>query len=398
MPVQSPRRSQRRGLFYEKARNLLILPSPKHSVFFHAAACCFVAAGAILAVNPCYPQTPKQPSRAPGSKSQRVSKNNDATTPDAVRERVIALTNAQRAKYGLPTLVADALLMRTAQAHAEDMKNNGYFDHTDLQGGAPWDRTRAAGYPLASVGENIAMGQRSPNEVMNSWMDSDGHRANILNGNFQAIGVGVIDFRWVQVFGSVITRVATADTRRNESASPLAASKPSLPPTAQTILADFDNVDYKGWELSGNCWGRGPEGAAFAGTVITGWAGRGFATTAHPKPPGGDPSGGTGRALSAPFTVPADAIALRFKIAGGHYPSRCCLNLLVDGKTVRSETAASPYAFQSAEWDLSGLRGKTARLEIVDAVPSGAHAYIHVDDITLIRRAAAPRPPSPVLR
>jgi len=315
--------------------------------------------------------------------------------PSSVQLKVVALTNANRAKYGIGPLTPDALLMRAAQAHAEDMERNGYFDHTDQKGGNPSDRTRAVGYPRAAIAENIAMGQRDAAEVMNSWMQSPGHRANLLNRDYRAIGVGVVGVHWVQVFGSVVAREATGE---KGSALSLPGVLPSLP--APIILADFETGDYDGWERSGDCWGRGPEGAAFAGTALRGWGGRRFATTAHTRPRGGAPTG-TGYARSAPFVIPPDAATIRFKIAGGRYPSGCCLNLLVDGKTVRTETGGSPYAFQSGEWNVADLAGKTARLEIVDTVAAGSHAYIHVDDITLTRlpppapsKQKAP-PPSP---
>ena len=122
---------------------------------------------------------------------------------------------------------------------------------------------------------------------------------------------------------------------------------------------------------------------AFAGGVLSGWEGRGFATTAHARALSRAAPSGTGIALSAPFLVPADALAIRFRIAGGRYPEQCCLNLVVEGKTVRTATGESPYRMQVVTWDVTDLRGKSARLEIRDALVTGSHAYVHVDDIRL---------------
>jgi uncharacterized protein YkwD len=286
-------------------------------------------------------------------------------TPEDIPQQVIDLTNKERATKGLPPLVPDPLLMRAAQTQAQDMLSNNYFSHRDRNGGQPWDRTQALGYASERVGENIAFGQDVPTEVMETWMASEGHRANILNRDYRAIGVGVAGTYWVQVFGDKATHGAVA--------------------AAEVVIADFEEPDYTGWELSGNCWGKGPESLTFAGNVLSGWSGYSFATTAHRRAVGLDPASGTGTAVSAPFTIPADALRLRFLIAGGRYPEHCCLNLLVDGKVVHTATGASIYHLEQTEWDITDLRGKTVRLEIRDDVAQGANAFIHVDDIILIR-------------
>ncbi|MFE4307773.1 CAP domain-containing protein [Streptomyces sp. NPDC056891] len=120
-------------------------------------------------------------------------------------DQVIALVNAERAKAGCGPLSANATLTRAAQGHSDDMAARDFFDHTNPDGAGPGERVTAAGYPWSTYGENIAMGQSSPEQVMESWMNSPGHRANILNCDFKEIGVGIHSQGgpyWTQVFGA----------------------------------------------------------------------------------------------------------------------------------------------------------------------------------------------------
>jgi uncharacterized protein YkwD len=117
---------------------------------------------------------------------------------------VITLTNARRADAGCGPVNAQAELTRAAQGHAQDMAANGYFDHTGQDGRAPWDRAGDEGYTGNGVGENIAQGYQTPTDVVQGWMESQGHRENIENCGWTSIGVGYDDASktWVQVFGS----------------------------------------------------------------------------------------------------------------------------------------------------------------------------------------------------
>ncbi|MEU8762384.1 CAP domain-containing protein [Streptomyces sp. NPDC048659] len=120
-------------------------------------------------------------------------------------DQVVALVNAERAKAGCGPLTSNATLVKAAQGHSDDMAARDFFDHTNPDGAGPGDRVTAAGYPWTTYGENIAMGQSTPAQVMESWMNSPGHRANILNCDFKEIGVGVHDAGgpyWTQVFGA----------------------------------------------------------------------------------------------------------------------------------------------------------------------------------------------------
>ncbi|MGE5474308.1 MAG: SafA/ExsA family spore coat assembly protein [Ignavibacteriales bacterium] len=113
-------------------------------------------------------------------------------TPEitAVEKEVARLVNVERAKNGLPALAYNWQLARVARIKSEDMKNNNYFSHTSPTYGSPFTMMRSFGISYTAAGENIAMGQRTAAEVMNGWMNSPGHRSNILNSSFTQIGVG----------------------------------------------------------------------------------------------------------------------------------------------------------------------------------------------------------------
>ncbi|RPK87492.1 MULTISPECIES: sigma-70 family RNA polymerase sigma factor [Streptomyces] len=120
--------------------------------------------------------------------------------------QVTELVNAERAKQGCGPVTVNDQLNTAAQRHSADMEANDYFSHTSQDGRDPGARITAAGYRWSTYGENIAKGQRTPADVMRSWMDSPGHRANILNCSFKEIGVGKQDSGggpvWTQVFGA----------------------------------------------------------------------------------------------------------------------------------------------------------------------------------------------------
>ncbi|MER6716878.1 CAP domain-containing protein [Streptomyces sp. NPDC000877] len=130
-------------------------------------------------------------------------------TPDGLADTAAAvtgLTNRERARAGLPPLAADPLLTAAAQAHSADMVARAFYSHTAPDGSRPWDRAAAAGSTRRSIGENIACGQRSPADVVEGWMNSPGHRANILKPGFTHIGIGFAGggragTYWTQLFG-----------------------------------------------------------------------------------------------------------------------------------------------------------------------------------------------------
>lgn len=121
-------------------------------------------------------------------------------------KEVLNLVNAERAKHGLKALTLDTKLNAVALAHSNDMAKNKYFSHTNLKGQSPFDRMKAAGISYNTAAENIAAGQKSPEQVVESWMNSEGHRKNILNGTFAKMGLGYVKAQggygtyWTQLF------------------------------------------------------------------------------------------------------------------------------------------------------------------------------------------------------
>lgn len=93
-------------------------------------------------------------------------------------------------------------LMGVARAKSEDMAKNNYFSHTSPTYGSPFDQIKSAGISYRSAGENIAKGQRTPQQVVQAWMDSPGHRQNIMNASYTHIGVGFVEagYYWTQQF------------------------------------------------------------------------------------------------------------------------------------------------------------------------------------------------------
>lgn len=156
----------------------------------------------------------------------------------AIIQEVVNLTNQFRAQNGLPPLSIDLDLNEAAQNHSEDMAINDYFSHYGLDGSRPWDRAEDAGYESGTIGENIAAGQRSPEAVVNGWINSDGHRAAMLNSRYNEIGIGYyflendtgqVNYNryWTQLFG------------KGEIEQPT----PAVPP-APTVPASFAPLQY----------------------------------------------------------------------------------------------------------------------------------------------------------
>ncbi|MGJ5893240.1 CAP domain-containing protein [Streptomyces niveiscabiei] len=126
---------------------------------------------------------------------------------DRVEAEVLELTNRERVRAGLGPLAPDGPLARAARAYCVDMAARAFYSHTSPEGTQPWDRAKAAGSAKRSIGENIACGQRSAAEVVEGWMNSPGHRANILKADFTHLGVGFAGggpagTYWTQLFGA----------------------------------------------------------------------------------------------------------------------------------------------------------------------------------------------------
>lgn len=121
-------------------------------------------------------------------------------------KQVLDLVNMERSKKGLSPLTLDASLNAVALAHSKDMANRNYFSHSSPEGKRMSDRLKAAGISYSAAGENIAAGQKTPEQVVKSWMNSEGHRKNILNASFKKMGLGYYKVQggygtyWTQVF------------------------------------------------------------------------------------------------------------------------------------------------------------------------------------------------------
>ncbi len=123
----------------------------------------------------------------------------------AVEREVIKLVNAERTKRGLAPLTENWELSRVARYKSRDMATRGYFSHTSPTYGSPFKMMEDFGIRFTSAGENIAYGQRTAAEVMNAWMNSPGHRSNILSPSYSQIGVGFAKNKngvcyWTQMF------------------------------------------------------------------------------------------------------------------------------------------------------------------------------------------------------
>ncbi|MFC8585235.1 sigma-70 family RNA polymerase sigma factor [Streptomyces sp. NPDC057217] len=192
--------------------------SPRPSKSVSAKPKATPSASAPATTKAAAPQTPRptadkptgRPTRPPVTKEPTTPSRPTATKQDSghtsVEEQVIALVNAERAKEGCGAVTGNSLLARAAQGHSDDMAARDFFDHTNPDGAGPGERVTATGYGWSTYGENIAMGQQTAEQVMEAWMNSPGHRANILNCSFKELGVGLHTGDggpyWTQVFGA----------------------------------------------------------------------------------------------------------------------------------------------------------------------------------------------------
>ncbi|MFC8489558.1 sigma-70 family RNA polymerase sigma factor [Streptomyces sp. NPDC057235] len=184
--------------------------SAKPGATASASAPATTTAAAPKTSRPAADKPTRRPTRAPVTKEPTTPSRPTATKQDSghssVEEQVIALVNAERAKEGCGAVTGNPLLAKAAQGHSDDMAARDFFDHTNPDGAGPGERVTATGYGWSTYGENIAMGQRTAEQVMESWMNSPGHRANILNCSFKELGVGLHTGDggpyWTQVFGA----------------------------------------------------------------------------------------------------------------------------------------------------------------------------------------------------
>ena len=138
--------------------------------------------------------------------SEPTKSSSTAPASTTFASQVIKLTNAERTKSGCKGLKSNAQLKSAAQKHSADMAKQDYFSHTGKDGRSPFERMGDAGYAFSAAAENIAAGQRTPADVVKGWMNSPGHKANIVNCTYTEIGVGYAKggsygTYWTQDFG-----------------------------------------------------------------------------------------------------------------------------------------------------------------------------------------------------
>ena len=151
------------------------------------------------------PQLPEgsRPEETPDNGTeQNPEDNNNGTSQGDFASQVVALVNAERTKQGLSALTIDTKVQQAALVRAKESTQS--FSHTRPNGSSFSTALTEAGVSYRTAGENIAYGQRTPQQVMNAWMNSSGHRANILNKDFTTIGVGYTVINgtayWAQLF------------------------------------------------------------------------------------------------------------------------------------------------------------------------------------------------------
>lgn len=152
------------------------------------------------------------PASAASYTEKKENKNNTATASqpinvskeenNTVAQEIVSLVNKERTIAGLAPIALDAELTKVAQLKSQDMQSKNYFSHTSPTYGSPFEMMKQFGISYKSAGENIAMGQTTAKQVMDAWMNSEGHRANILDSKFTHIGVGYVEkgHYWTQMF------------------------------------------------------------------------------------------------------------------------------------------------------------------------------------------------------
>lgn len=162
------------------------------------------------APTPAAEESPSEPPEPPPASEEAEAPAPPPPPPPVVtgdagaEAAVLTLVNAERAAAGCGPLRDEPRLATAGRKHSADMKERGYFSHNTPEGVTPWDRAKAEGYDQPAA-ENIARGQPTPEAVVAAWMNSDGHRRNILDCRYQAMGTGMVTGSggpwWTQMFG-----------------------------------------------------------------------------------------------------------------------------------------------------------------------------------------------------
>ncbi|HLS09710.1 CAP domain-containing protein [Lentibacillus sp.] len=149
-------------------------------------------------------QTEQPKAEAPQQPAEQQDQQNQSQSQqlNEFEQQVVELTNQERQAQGLEPLKVDTELSKVAREKSRDMAANNYFSHDSPTYGSPFDMMKQYGISYRTAGENIAKGQRTPQQVVDGWMNSEGHRENIMNPNFTHIGVGYVEQgnHWTQQF------------------------------------------------------------------------------------------------------------------------------------------------------------------------------------------------------
>ncbi|MFD3807527.1 CAP domain-containing protein [Streptomyces sp. NPDC058611] len=158
------------------------------------------------APRPAAPAAPVKPAKPvkPTRQATEPAAPKDTAAPSGAQAEVLALVNKERTAVGCPVLTLNAKLTKAAQDHSADMAANSNMSHTGSDGSDPGQRITRAGYQWRTYGENVAYGYSTPEKVMQGWMNSPGHKRNILDCSYKEIGIGLAQpgHYWTQDFGA----------------------------------------------------------------------------------------------------------------------------------------------------------------------------------------------------
>lgn len=175
---------------------------------------------------------------------------------------IISLTNSSRLEYNLPILAESSILNAAAQAKADHMLSGGYFSHTSPDGKTPWSFIQSAGYNYIMAGENLAVNFSQAENVEEAWMNSPGHKANILNKNFEEIGVGIAQGEYqghtaifvVQMFGTPVEqRIILSDEPTKVQVQTVPQPTYDVKVSGSNVLADsqiLQDISITGEDVS----------------------------------------------------------------------------------------------------------------------------------------------------
>lgn len=146
------------------------------------------------------PEVPGSGNDTPDTETPELPEQDLSDTVTMLEREAMELVNEKRSAYGLDALTLSSELSVKARIKSQEMKDLGYFSHTSPTYGSPFDMMKALGIRYYSAGENIAMGYRTAEAVVNAWMNSTSHRENILSTRYTSMGIGYADGYWTQWF------------------------------------------------------------------------------------------------------------------------------------------------------------------------------------------------------